>query len=124
MNPDHFKARLKEELKTIESELATIARPNPTQPGDWEATAGDFETMPEEAEEQAQKFQEEENNEGIVNALEQRLREINAALERIEAGTYGMCEIGNEPIEEDRLKANPAARTCKQHLEEEKNLPL
>ena len=38
------------------------------------------------------------------------------ALERIEKGTYGICEVGNEEIEEDRLNANPAARTCKAHL--------
>jgi RNA polymerase-binding transcription factor DksA len=43
-------------------------------------------------------------------ALEERLKEINSALERLKAGTYGLTEDG-ELIPEDRLRANPAATT-------------
>ena len=42
--------------------------------------------------------------------------EIDAALEKMEKGTYGICEVCNKPIEEDRLEANPAAKTCKEHM--------
>lgn len=38
--------------------------------------------------------------------------EIDAALERIERGEYGMCESCGEPIEERRLEAVPWARRC------------
>ena len=34
----------------------------------------------------------------------------------IAAGTYGTCEVSGEQIEEDRLEADPAARTCKAHM--------
>lgn len=40
-----------------------------------------------------------------------RVKEIDAALERIAAGTYGTCEACGKEIEEARLMANPAART-------------
>lgn len=40
------------------------------------------------------------------------LREIDEALERIEAGTFGLCEICGEPIVRERLKAMPHARNC------------
>ncbi len=50
--------------------------------------------------------------------LENRWNEVRAALKKIEAGTYGICEISGEPIEEDRLEVNPAARTCKEHMDE------
>ncbi len=36
--------------------------------------------------------------------------EIDAALRRIEKGTYGMCEYSGEPIPRERLKAIPWAR--------------
>ena len=39
-------------------------------------------------------------------------------LKKIEEGSFGVCEINGDKIEEDRLLANPAARTCKKHLGE------
>ena len=50
--------------------------------------------------------------------LENRWNEVRAALKKIAVGTYGICEISGEPIEEDRLDVNPAARTCKEHMDE------
>ena len=123
MNTDRFKQKLEEEQQTIEAELATVGRPNPDKPGQWQATAGGFDAVAEEPEEQAQKFGEEENNEAIVAALQARLADITRALGKLTDGTYGVCEVSGEPIEEDRLEVNPAARTCKAHLAEEKNLP-
>ncbi len=40
----------------------------------------------------------------------ERLREVEAALERMEAGTYGICEDTGEPIPLARLQAIPWAR--------------
>ena len=40
----------------------------------------------------------------------ERLKEINFALERIEQGTYGICEDTEEPIERKRLQKMPWAR--------------
>ena len=47
----------------------------------------------------------EENSETV-------LREIDAALQRIEDGTYGVCEGCGKPIEEERLEAIPWTRLC------------
>jgi RNA polymerase-binding transcription factor DksA len=41
-----------------------------------------------------------------------RLADLDAALERVEAGSYGVCEGCGEPIAPARLEARPAARTC------------
>jgi RNA polymerase-binding protein DksA len=43
---------------------------------------------------------------------EQLLVQINAALERIEAGTYGSCTNCGKPIAEERLEAMPWANLC------------
>jgi RNA polymerase-binding protein DksA len=40
------------------------------------------------------------------------LREVDEALERIEAGTFGLCEGCGELIVRERLKAMPHARNC------------
>jgi DnaK suppressor protein len=40
------------------------------------------------------------------------IEEIDAALERIDAGTYGICEQCGERIPKERLKAIPYARLC------------
>jgi RNA polymerase-binding protein DksA len=42
----------------------------------------------------------------------QELVEIEAALERIKAGEYGVCETCGSPIREVRLQALPWARLC------------
>jgi phosphoserine phosphatase RsbU/P len=44
------------------------------------------------------------------------LAEVDAALERIGVGTYGLCDTCHEPIEADRLIADPIARFCLDHL--------
>jgi RNA polymerase-binding transcription factor DksA len=41
-----------------------------------------------------------------------RLKDIDAALARLDAGTYGRCEVCGEPIAPARLTARPEARTC------------
>ena len=43
---------------------------------------------------------------------EELLREIDAALARIEDGTYGTCIRCGKPIGEDRLRALPHASLC------------
>lgn len=55
-------------------------------------------------------------NVAVVSALEtdavQEIAEIEAALQRLEAGTYGVCVSCSEPISEGRLKVRPAATQC------------
>lgn len=41
------------------------------------------------------------------------LEQVAAAIKRIERGTYGMCAVCDEPIEEKRLEAVPWAERCR-----------
>ena len=43
---------------------------------------------------------------------EQLLEEVEAALERIEAGSFGSCELCGREIPKQRLDALPQAATC------------
>ena len=48
----------------------------------------------------------------LARQARHHLDEIDAAVARLEAGTYGTCEQCGTPIGEERLAARPAARTC------------
>jgi phosphoserine phosphatase RsbU/P len=50
--------------------------------------------------------------------LKYLISEIDAALERIESGSFGLCERCHETIEADRLAHNPLVRFCLDHLNE------
>ena len=52
------------------------------------------------------------------------LREVDAALERFESGTYGLCEVCHDTVEADRLIANPLERFCIDHLNEDERRAL
>ena len=44
------------------------------------------------------------------------LREVDSALERMEKGSYGLCQECHESIEQDRLMADPLVCYCLDHL--------
>jgi RNA polymerase-binding transcription factor DksA len=48
----------------------------------------------------------------LLEQARARLADLDQAIRRIEAGTYGRCEDCGQPITADRLAARPAARTC------------
>jgi sigma-B regulation protein RsbU (phosphoserine phosphatase) len=48
--------------------------------------------------------------------VEDLLRDIDDALARMGAGTYGLCETCHDPIEPERLEADPIIRFCLDHL--------
>ena len=53
-----------------------------------------------------------ELDEGLEEGAQQTLDEVQAALLRIEDGSYGVCEICGEPIGAQRLSAIPWTRYC------------
>ena len=48
----------------------------------------------------------------LVSSEQDALYEIDEALQRVDAGTYGACEACGKAIEKARLKALPFARMC------------
>ena len=54
-------------------------------------------------------------NQALASQLRTELDEVERALAKLEDGTYGTCEVCNEPIAEARLEAMPAARFCIEH---------
>lgn len=113
----YFKDALTKELKTLEDELNSIARINPLNKNDWEAKRDPMDIDPADENVVADGLDAYEENVAILAKLEPRYNEVKAALDRIEKGNYGTCHICGKAIEEDRLEANPAATTCKEHMQ-------
>ncbi len=111
---DNLKKSLLEEKSLLEKELSQVAKKDAK--GDWVPTIGDKDQSQADESQVADSFENLENNMGVTTRLENRLTDINAALEKMENGKFGICETCGEKIEEDRLEANPAARTCKAHM--------
>lgn len=53
-----------------------------------------------------------EDDEAAVQAINTRLSEVEQALRRIDAGTYGRCEQCGDPIADELLADRPTARQC------------
>ena len=57
-------------------------------------------------------WEESDIRDSLNDQAEQELAQVNAALARVENGTYGSCSVCGEPIGEKRLEAVPYAATC------------
>ena len=51
-------------------------------------------------------------------SLHSLLDEVDSALARMDTGSFGICELCHEPVEADRLIADPLVRFCLGHLNE------
>lgn len=116
---EYFKKKLEEEQKEIETQLAKVGRQNPDNPSDWEAIPGESGGSADENV-VADNIEEYEENNAIVNTLETRLKDVRSGLDKIKHNVYGTCQICGKEIEPDRLEVNPAARTCKEHMDTKK----
>ncbi len=66
----------------------------------------------DKADENAQEIGEYSTNIATEKVLESSLRDINNALARIEAGTYGICKYCHKKIGKKRMLARPVASAC------------
>ncbi|MER5531028.1 TraR/DksA C4-type zinc finger protein [Streptomyces sp. NPDC002677] len=48
----------------------------------------------------------------LLSQSREHLNDLDRALERLERGDYGRCELCGEPIPTERLEVRPAAKTC------------
>lgn len=122
-NTDQFKTILSDELTKITKELETIAIRDSIS-DDWVAVPISEELMTADPNSEADAVEEWNERRAVLSQLEVRYRNIKRALEKIDSDTYGICEISGEPIEIERLKANPAARTNMANLDRESELVL
>jgi len=68
--------------------------------------------LPADGLDAARSLEDVETDAGLIERCEYRLKEIDAALSRLERGRYGICEKCRQEIPVERLKAVPFAAYC------------
>lgn len=114
LNITYFKNLLEQERVKIIFQLKKFARRSPKN-NDWEIKPVYANIQESEDGEISDKFRNMERDLEVEKTLEVSLNEVDSALSKIEKGTYGICEKLGEEISEERLKANPTAKTCIEH---------
>ena len=95
--------------KEIEKALKAFATKNSDHANDFISA---FPNYGEESDENAQEVEQYSTNLATEQVLEKNLRDIDAALKKIEQGTYGICKYCGHEISEKRLLARPTASSC------------
>ena len=108
---DEFRRRLEDERARLTNAVQFLERENAGSIEDelGEVSAGGTDNHLADT---ASATYDRELDEGLEEGAQQTLDDIDAALRRIDEGSYGTCEVCGEPIGAERLSAIPWARLC------------
>ena len=105
LDVEHFRERLMEEMARLEEERDYVRR-----------SASDMDgTLPEDAEGEedtadlASSLMDKDMDMGVEEEIEETLSAIEHAFQKIEDGTYGICDVSGQPIPKGRLELLPWA---------------
>ena len=101
---DTLRSALEEELSTVDRQLAEHGSPADSETVEVDVDEG-FADSAHATAERSQTI-------ALVEQLHEHRREINAALARMDSGTYGKCENCGQDIPFERLEARPTATLC------------
>ena len=104
---DHFRAELERELERLRA-----ARKGVNHESSLTEETGDLSTGAGELADTATETYLRELDEGLEDNADHLIAEVEAALQRIEDGTYGTCAVCGKPIAVERLEAVPWATLC------------
>jgi RNA polymerase-binding transcription factor DksA len=109
VDPEEARQRLVAEKSRVEGLIAEVREELGTgSEGEELSELSDYDQHP--ADTGTETF-EREKDLSILDSLESELAELEAALQRVDDGTYGVDELTGEPIAPERLEAVPTART-------------
>jgi len=111
-----IKEKLEKEKNDLLEEMKDMGKLN-EETGEWDATPEELEYPESDENDKADRFEDFEARSSMMRTLEPRLKNVLKALKNLNKESFGKCEICKKDIETARLEANPAARTCKKHLE-------
>jgi RNA polymerase-binding transcription factor DksA len=101
--------RLEEERTRLERIRDDLQREQEEGSSD---TAGELSTLDQHPGDIGTETFEKERNVSLLEQVTDELAEIEAAFQRLERGTYGICEACGRPISDERLEVMPATRYC------------
>ncbi|MDP3947077.1 MAG: TraR/DksA C4-type zinc finger protein [bacterium] len=101
---EQFKAKLERVKKDIGAEVENLSAHDGVT---------DFGSDVDHLEEEADEAEELGNQLGIVQALKERLNDVEHALAKFAGGRYGVCEKCGHEIEKELLMAAAESRLCR-----------
>ena len=104
-----FRARLLDARARLTDTVDFLVRENPGSLGD---ELGEPTGLDNHLGDTATATYDRELDEGLEEGAQQTLRDIDRALQKIDEGTYGTCEVCGKAIAPERLAAIPWARLC------------
>ena len=110
------KSRLLDKKAELESSMAALTEAHPTPVSSTEANEG-----PRDLEDVATDFLETQQEQSIMVNQQALLTLVENALQRLENGTYGLCQQCGKAIDPKRLEALPWAErdvSCEEQLEQ------
>jgi RNA polymerase-binding transcription factor DksA len=117
MDPEHARQLIVSERDRLE----TLVRDRETETGigsDSEtASISELSSVDQHPGDLGTETFEREKDFSILEQLEAEITDLDAALRKIDEGTYGICEVCSKEIEPERLEAIPGARTCIEHAD-------
>ncbi len=105
-NLKQIRARLEAEDKRLRDELTQLE--TEAQPSETRREGSPFGKREEEATESSEL----EKRLAMEKRISGAMIEIEHALRKLDAGTYGLCDSCGKPISPDRLEALPQASLC------------
>ena len=110
-----IKIKLEEERDVLLGQLSDMGKYN-QETNEWEAVPEERGSREADQNDMADRFEDFESRSTMIKALNTRLQNIVKALENLSKASFGRCEVCKKDIESARIEANPAATTCKEHL--------
>lgn len=112
----HFKSILIEDRTLIQDQQNSKKEPN--RISSQSNVDAELSTYDNHMADQATELYEQERDKAIDQAQLRQLEQINNALQKINDGSYGVCEACHQPIEAERLEAIPETKYCQQHSQQ------
>ncbi|MBW3602983.1 MAG: hypothetical protein KY434_09850 [Actinobacteria bacterium] len=86
---------------------------------DQQAGSSELSSLDQHPGDMATETVEREKDQSVLEHVDASLADMDDAIARLDAGTYGLCERGGDhPVGDERLEALPAARYCVTHQAE------
>ena len=110
-----IKEKLEKERDILLGQMRDIGKLN-LETNEWEVIPEQRDYTESDQNDMADRFEDFEERSSVLKESEMRLNNILRALKELGRESFGKCKICKKDIEITRMKANPAARTCKKHL--------
>jgi len=115
-----IKEKLEKERDMLLNQVRDIGVQDP-ETNEWEAIPERITSKETDQNEMADRFEDFEERSSVIKVLASRLNKVLDTLKEIDKASFGICEVCGKNIKMARIEADPSAKTCKEHINEQEN---